>query len=97
PGGKPLMDLLNVPPGEELTFFNLQKYLKIHYPQSSKEVKEPKEVKAPKEDAKEAVTAPKKKAAAPAAAPAASATSADEVPVEEVNKPVRKRKIVGTT
>lgn len=36
PGGQALIDLLNIPKGEELTFFNLQKYLKIHFPVSEK-------------------------------------------------------------
>lgn len=32
PGGEALVKLLNIPSGDELTFFNLQKYLKIHFP-----------------------------------------------------------------
>ena len=47
PGGEALVDLLNVPPEQELTFFNLQKYLKIHFPASAS--KEPKAPKVPKE------------------------------------------------
>ncbi len=38
PGGKELVELLNVPDGSELTFFNLQKYLKIHFPTSATKV-----------------------------------------------------------
>jgi chromatin remodeling complex protein RSC6 len=30
-----LQGLLNVPTGEKLTFFNLQKYMKVHFPQSA--------------------------------------------------------------
>jgi chromatin remodeling complex protein RSC6 len=45
PGGKVLTDLLNVPENEKLTFFNLQKYLKIHFPAGTKEVKAPSEKK----------------------------------------------------
>ncbi len=52
PGGEALVKLLNVPEGAELTFFNLQKYLKIHFPVS---VKEPKEVKPKVKKVKEPV------------------------------------------
>ena len=31
PGGQALKEVLRVPDNEELTFFNLQKYLKIHF------------------------------------------------------------------
>lgn len=51
PGGEALVELLNIPDGQELTFFNLQKYLKIHFPVSEKEPKAPKAPKAPKEKA----------------------------------------------
>lgn len=36
PGGESLIELLNVPDGQELTFFNLQKYLKVHFPNTGK-------------------------------------------------------------
>ena len=29
---KPLLKLLRIPKGEQLTFFNLQKFMKVHYP-----------------------------------------------------------------
>jgi chromatin remodeling complex protein RSC6 len=32
PGGQALRELLNVPEGEQLNFFNMQKYLKVHFP-----------------------------------------------------------------
>jgi len=57
PGGDALVELLKIPDGEELTFFNLQKYLKIHFPVSEKVAKEPKEKTekaAPKPRAKKA-------------------------------------------
>lgn len=62
PGGEALVELLNIPKGQELTFFNLQKYLKIHFPVSEKEPKVP---KAPKEKAEKSAAKPKasKKAA----------------------------------
>jgi hypothetical protein len=59
PGGEALTDLLNVPSNAELTFFNLQKYLKIHFPVSNvkepkvKAPKTPKEKETPKEETKE--------------------------------------------
>jgi chromatin remodeling complex protein RSC6 len=43
PGGKPLRDLLRVPDDVKLTFFNLQKFLKIHFPQSVKAAKDKKD------------------------------------------------------
>lgn len=57
PGGEALVELLNIPNGSELTFFNLQKYLKIHFPVS---VKEPKAPKVPKEKAAPKARASKK-------------------------------------
>ncbi len=49
-GGEALIKLLNIQKDAELTFFNLQKYLKIHFPVSEKAAKEAKEkpVKAAK-------------------------------------------------
>jgi chromatin remodeling complex protein RSC6 len=58
PGGEALVDLLNIPKGAELTFFNLQKYLKIHFPVSIKLAKEP---KAPKEKAEKTAAKPRAK------------------------------------
>lgn len=49
PGGEALIELLNIPQEETLTFFNLQKYLKVHFPAAPKEAKEPKEPKEPKQ------------------------------------------------
>jgi len=65
-GGEALIELLNIPKGQELTFFNLQKYLKIHFPVSEKEPKAPKAPKVPKEKAEKPAAKPKasKKAAA---------------------------------
>jgi chromatin remodeling complex protein RSC6 len=88
PGGEALTELLNVPEGQELTFFNLQKYLKIHFPQT---VKEPKAPKAPKE--------PKAKADKPAAKPRAKKAAkteehdeeAEEAPVKETKKRASKK------
>ena len=94
PGGSALVDLLNIPDGEELTFFNLQKYLKIHFPISEKEPKVPKEkstvkkvtedtpvqVKTKKPSSKKVVE-PTEEVAAPAApaAPAAKVVKSSKV------------------
>lgn len=59
PGGEALVELLNIPEGQELTFFNLQKYLKIHFPVSEKEPKAAKAPKAPKEKVEKAAAKPK--------------------------------------
>ena len=88
PGGQGLIDLLKIPGNvdlsNELTFFNLQKYLKIHFPAS--------EPKAPK------VTVSKAKAnAAPAitatVAPVEPVAKVEEAPkVETVAKKARASK-----
>lgn len=75
PGGEALVKLLNIPEGQELTFFNLQKYLKIHFPVSEKEPKAPK--------------VPKEKAEKSAAKPKASKKAVKESVEEEV--PTKKR------
>jgi chromatin remodeling complex protein RSC6 len=74
PGGEALVELLNIPEGAELTFFNLQKYLKIHFPVSVKEPKAPKEPKVPKEKAEKA---------APKARTSKKTASKEEVVEEE--------------
>ena len=86
PGGEALTELLNVPEGQELTFFNLQKYLKIHFPQTVKEPKPPKAPKEPKAKAEKGEKADK-----PAPKPRARKTPAkkekdDEEPTEEHEK-----------
>lgn len=82
PGGEALTELLNVPEGQELTFFNLQKYLKIHFPQTVKEPKAPKAPKAPKEPKAKAEKADK-----PAAKPRAKkATKVEKVEKEDVEE-----------
>lgn len=60
PGGEALVELLNIPSGEELTFFNLQRYLKIHFPVSEKEPKVPKPRKEKAEKTEKPVKASKK-------------------------------------
>ena len=97
PGGEALIELLNIPEGEELTFFNLQKYLKIHFPVSEKEPKAPKVPKAPKEKAEKAAPKPRasKKAAkdeeaqeapAPVKATRKAVTKKATEPVEEAEE-----------
>lgn len=82
PGGKELADLLGVPVDTNLTYFNIQTYLKSHYPQK-KEAKK----KEPK----------KKAASAPAEVPveAAPAPVSSEPATEEPKKKVvvRKKKV----
>jgi hypothetical protein len=70
PGGEALIELLNIPTGQELTFFNLQKYLKIHFPVSEKEPKPAKAPKVPK--------TPKEKVEKSAAKPRASKKAVKE-------------------
>jgi chromatin remodeling complex protein RSC6 len=83
PGGEALVELLNIPEGEELTFFNLQKYLKIHFPVSEKEPKAPKAAKVPKEKAEK--PAPKARATKKVV------EAEEEAPVKETKKRVTKK------
>jgi chromatin remodeling complex protein RSC6 len=87
PGGEALIELLNVPEGAELTFFNLQKYLKIHFPVSIKESK-PKEPKAPKVPKEKAAPKPR------ASKKVVKEEEDEEVPVKETKKRATKAKEV---
>jgi len=82
PGGDALIELLNIPEGEELTFFNLQKYLKIHFPVSEKEPKAPK--------------APKEKVEKTSSKPRTTKKPVAKEEEEEVSVPVKETKKRGT-
>jgi hypothetical protein len=74
----PLKALLKVPEGKEVTFLNMQTYLKDHYispPKPEKPPAKPKEPKAPKEEKPKEPKAPKedRPKVAKKVAPAASA------------------------
>jgi len=101
PGGEALVDLLNVPPEQELTFFNLQKYLKIHFPASASKAPKPKKATrakktAPKEPEAEADAdeeAPKsKKAARPKKAAPKEPEAEDEEEAPKPKKATRAKK-----
>jgi len=89
PGGEALIELLNIPEGEELTFFNLQKYLKIHFPVSEKAPKEPKAPKVPKEKAEK----PAPKARATKKSVANEESTEEEAPVKETKKRATKKAV----
>jgi upstream activation factor subunit UAF30 len=87
PGGKILTDLLNVPEGEKLTFFNLQKYLKIHFPTTQKEAKT---LGATAVEKKKAKTT-KLEIHVDEEAPVPTEVPATEVPTEEPKVRVRRK------
>lgn len=104
PGGDVLANLLQITDDVELTFFNLQKYLKIHFP-AAKQPK-PSKKKAEGEAVAKTVTAavPKKKeesakkkteeTEAPKTKSKAKKVEISETPVEDETKVRRKRKSV---
>lgn len=92
PGGKILTDLLNVPETETLTFFNLQKYLKIHFPTVAKEAKvrsEPASKKKAKKATKLEIHSEEEAAPAPVVT-----ETAEAAPVEEPKPKTSRRKVV---